>query len=85
MFKVRIRSGQNHQIIIICSKNDTVAGQNIASFSHSRDDGFQFFYGFYWFSLKNMFWGSKKTQNLGFLKCAGTTDSSFFMDFIVFY
>ena len=44
----------------------------------------QFFYGFYWFLLKNLFWGSKKAQNLGFLKCAGTTDSSFFYGFYWF-
>ena len=48
------------------------------------DDGFQFFHGFYWFLSKKLFWGSKKAQHVGFLKCVGTTDSSFLLIVLFF-
>ena len=41
----------------------------------SCHDGFQYFYGFYCFLLKNLFWGSTKAQMLGFFECPATTDS----------
>ena len=55
-------------------------GPTFGVFEMCWDDGFQFFYWCYLFLLKNLFWGSKKAQHLEFLKCAGTTNSSFFMD-----